>query len=555
MTETLDYFRVSSLNLGKHCVLNTRPETTVKLLFHAAEHFSDRIFIEETDASLSFADVKRHCLRIAAGLRADGFEPGDRAAIWAPNLSEWVIAAFGIHCAGGQLVTLNTRYKGEEAAAILNDSGANTLFVVGEFLGVDYPALLREIELPNLQRRIVLRGRTDANAASWEAVLERGDQWLATHGIAAIEDVALAVAGDDISDIMFTSGTTGRAKGVLTNHQQNVEAFRLFADLLGLEPQDRYLIINPFFHSFGFKAGLLACLIAGCTVLPEPVFDVDAILARIDRDAVTVMPGPPTIFQSILAHPNRHQYTLASLTKCTTGAAVIPTELIVAMRDELKIKTIITAYGLSESSGLATMCRQGDTPEVIASSSGRAIPGVEVRCIDPEGNPVNTGEQGEIVIRGFNVMQGYLDNPQATAEAIDHHGWLHTGDIGRMDAAGNLTITDRLKDMYISGGFNCYPAEIESHLLRHPDVIQCAVIGQPDVRMGEVGCAFVVRRAGAEISESELHAWARGAMANFKVPRTIIFVDALPLNASGKVVKPTLRQWAQSFAQERQEIV
>jgi len=555
MTVTLDYFRVVSLNLGNHNVLNSSPETTVELLFHAAEHFGDRTFIEENGVSLSFADFKQACLCIAAGLRADGFQPGDRAALWAPNLSEWVIAAFGIHCAGGQLVTLNTRYKGEEAASILADSAANTLFLVGEFLGVSYPDMLSGADLPHLKRRIIIGGAAEPNTMSWSDLVAAGDQWIAAHGSAAIEAVARTVASDDISDIMFTSGTTGRAKGVLTSHGQNVRAFRLFTEILGLESSDRYLIINPFFHSFGFKAGLLACLITGCTVLPEPVFDVDAILARIDRDAVTVMPGPPTIFQSILAHPNRDKYSLASLTKCTTGAAVIPTELIVAMRDELKIDTIITAYGLSESSGLATMCRQGDAPEIIARSSGRPIPGVEVRCIDANGNPVATGEQGEIVVRGFNVMRGYLDNPAATAEAIDPDGWLHTGDIGRMDAEGNLTITDRLKDMYISGGFNCYPAEIESHLLKHPDVVQCAVIGQPDPRMGEVGCAFVVLTEAAQTTEAELHAWARESMANFKVPRTLIMVDALPLNASGKVIKPTLRQWALSYVKTKQEMV
>ena len=524
---------------------NSSPNTTVELIYRAAELYQDRPFIEENGTQLSFSEFKQACIETAAGLKQLGFKPGDRAAIWAPNISEWVIAAFGTHFAGGQIVTLNTRYKGEEAAAILNDSQASTLFVMGQFLGNDYLGMIANLELPHLKHRVQLRGKAEPSATQhWDELQNTGRAWIAEHGKEAIEHEALSISGEAISDIMFTSGTTGRAKGVLCGHQQNVQSFTTFSEILGLDDTDRYLIINPFFHSFGFKAGLLACLSQGCTVLPEAVFDVDKILERIDNENITVMPGPPTIFQSILAHPNRSKYSLASLTKCTTGAAVIPTELIIAMRDELKISTIITAYGLSESCGLATMCRQGDAPDTIAKTSGRAIPAVEVRCVDEQGNEVAAGEQGEIVIRGFNVMQGYLDNPEATAETIDTEGWLHTGDVGRMDEEGNLTITDRLKDMYISGGFNCYPAEIESTLLRHADVVQAAVIGYPDERMGEVGWAFVTLKQGATSNAAEISAWARDNMANYKAPRKIIILDALPLNASGKVLKPTLRQGA-----------
>ena len=542
MTESPQSFRVSIPNSGiKKRVPTTLPKTTIELIYRAAERFGDRSFIEENGTKISFAEFKAHCIQTAAGLKSLGFAPGDRAAIWAPNISEWIVAAFGIHFAGGQIVTLNTRYKGEEAAAILNDSGASTLFVIGDFLGTNYPDMLAGLALPHLQNIVTFR---DEAQLGWTELQAKGKAWLQSHGADMIEQGALGIPGGAISDIMFTSGTTGRAKGVLTSHDQNVEAFMVFSELLGLDDTDRYLIINPFFHSFGFKAGLIACLCRGCTVLPEAIFDVDKILGRIDAEQVTVMPGPPTIFQSILAHPKRHEYSLASLTKCTTGAAVIPTELIIAMRDELKIETIITAYGLSESCGLSTMCRIGDDPETIAKTSGRAIPGVEVRCADPEGNTVACGEQGEILVRGFNVMRGYLDNPAATAESIDDEGWLHTGDLGRMDEEGNLTITDRLKDMYISGGFNCYPAEIENALLRHHDIVQCAVIGYPDERMGEVGWAFLVLREGIKEPSETYLAYAKNTMANYKAPRKVVICDSLPMNASGKVLKPTLRQWA-----------
>ncbi len=254
------------------------------------------------------------------------------------------------------------------------------------------------------------------------------------------------------------------------------------------------------------------------------------------------MPGPPTLFQSILAQPELDVATLQSLTKATTGAATIPTQLIVAMRDTLGISTVLTAYGLSESCGLVSICRADDSAETIAQTSGRAIPDIELAIMSPTGQLLGPEESGEIVVRGYNVMQGYLDNPEATAETIDSHGWLHTGDIGSLDDAGNLRITDRLKDMYICGGFNCYPAEIEQQLLDHPAIAQAAVVGTPDERMGEVGAAFVILKPGQDIPADDLLAWCREHMANYKVPRRLQVIDALPLNASGKVLKTELRQ-------------
>jgi acyl-CoA synthetase (AMP-forming)/AMP-acid ligase II len=246
----------------------------------------------------------------------------------------------------------------------------------------------------------------------------------------------------------------------------------------------------------------------------------------------------------ILAHPDRATFDLSSLRLAVTGAASIPVELIHRMRRELSLETILTAYGLTESTGVVSMCRPGDDPETIATTSGRAIPDVEVRCVDPAGREVARGTAGEIVVRGYNVMQGYFDDPAATAEAIDADGWLHTGDVGVMDARGYLRITDRLKDMFITGGFNCYPAEIESILLGGPGVGQVAVIGIPDERLGEVAMAFIVPAAGATLSPEAVIAWSRENMANYKVPRRVAIVDALPMNATGKVTKFVLREQA-----------
>ena len=481
---------------------------------------------------------------------AQGIEPGDRVAVWAPNCVEWVVAALGAVGAGAVLVPLNTRYKGAEAAYILRASGARLLYTVQGFLGTDYPAMLDEAVsmgegVPDLEQVVVLRTGDDGAPAtgervrSWEDFLASADR--CEPEVAAGRTAAITSA--DLSDLVFTSGTTGHPKGAMTTHGQTLRTFATWAEVVGLRAGDRYLIVNPFFHTFGYKAGILACLMAGATMVPEPVFDVDVVLQRVSDERVSVLPGPPTIFQSILDHPRRDAFDLSSLRLVVTGAAVVPVELVEALWSDLGIETVLTAYGLTEATGTVTMCRRGDSAEVISATSGRAIPDVEVRIVDGGGVEVPTGEAGEIIVRGYNVMSGYVDDPEATSAAIDDGGWLHTGDVGFLDPDGNLAITDRLKDMYVSGGFNVYPAEVEAVLRRHPDVAQVAVVGVPDHRMGEVGLAVVVPTPGADVGSivAALPAFAKDQLANFKVPRRVEVVDVLPTNASGKVLKRELR--------------
>jgi acyl-CoA synthetase (AMP-forming)/AMP-acid ligase II len=513
--------------------------TIPRLVEAAAARFGEASAVEDGATRLSFAELAEAARRAARAFLAAGIRPGDRVAIQAPNSAQWVVAALGLHSAGAVLVTLNTRLKGGEAAWILGRSGARILVTVGEFLGNRYVEMLAGHDLPALERKLVFGAETPGT--------ERWDEFLAAgEGVseAAARERAETVAPDDLSDLLFTSGTTGRPKGVMTTHGQNLRAFATWSEVVGLRAGDRYLIVNPFFHSFGYKAGWLACLLRGATALPHTVFDAAAVLERVARERVSVLPGPPTLYQSFLASPERGRFDLGSLRLAVTGAAVIPVELVRRMREELGFETVITGYGLTEACGIATMCRFDDDPETIATTSGRAIPGAEVRCVDPDGKEVPRGEPGEVLVRGYNVMKGYFEDPAATAEAIDAEGWLHTGDVGVMDARGYLRITDRIKDMFITGGFNCYPAEIESALFEHPGVAQAAVIGIPDERLGEVGMAFVVPRPGAELTPEAVIAFARERMANYKVPRRVEIVDALPMNASGKVTKFALRERA-----------
>jgi acyl-CoA synthetase (AMP-forming)/AMP-acid ligase II len=520
------------------------PEKTIpKLVLGAAERHAQLRALEEGELKLSFAELAERCIQAAAAFRASGIQRGDRVAIWAPNQWEWVIAAIGLQGAGAALVPLNTRMKGGEAAYILQKSRSVILCTVGEFVGNRYVEMLRAEKLPDLREIVALRGAVEGTV-SFEKFLTRGDSMPRERA----REMLNAVEPDDLADIMFTSGTTGRPKGVMTTHAQNMAVYNVWAETVGLRRGDHYLVIGPFFHGFGYKAGWLAGLIVGATIFPHAIFEPKAVLERVAREKITVMPGPPTIYQTLLAMPDRSKCDTRSLRLAVTGAAAVPVELVHRMRRELGFESVITAYGLTETSGTVSICRQDDSPETIATTSGCAIPGVEVKCVNAEGKEVPRGEAGEIWVRGYNNMKGYLDDPEETAKTIDREGWLHTGDVGVMDARGYLQITDRVKDMFINGGFNCYPAEIENGIFEHPAVQQVAVIGIPDERMGEVGMAFVVRRPGAKLEAAELIAWCREKMANYKVPRRVEFLAELPQNASGKVLKFELRKRAQATA-------
>ena len=504
------------------------PETLPGLITRAAERFGDHEGLVDERARLTFAELAAAAEQAGRALVASGIKPGDRVAIWAPNCTEWAIAALGITEAGGVIVPLNTRFKGGEARYVLERANCKMLFTVSDFLATNYIALLEaEPPLPELREVI------DIRSGQWEAFLARDKG-----------DPLPTVDGDDLYAVLFTSGTTGKPKGAMLRHNAMARAYDAWCSVVGLREGDRYLIVNPFFHSFGLNAGVIACIISGATIIPHAVFDVDEVMTRAAAENVSVLPGPPTIYQTMLDHPRIKEFDMSGLRLAVTGAAPVPVELIRRMRAELGFESIVKGYGLTEATGMATMCRFDDDEETIVKSDGRAIPGVEVLVVNDKVEEVPRGESGEVVIRGYNIMKGFIHDPEATAEAIDKDGWLHTGDVGVMDEAGNLRITDRTKDMFIVGGFNAYPAEIENMINEHPAVGQVAIVGVPDARMGEVAYAFVIPRLGASLTSDELIAWCREKMANYKAPRYVEIVDELPLNAAGKVLKFELRDRA-----------
>lgn len=516
-------------------------QTLPQLIQRAAQQFGQKLAIKEPHQQFTYQQLNQQRLEVAKAFIAAGITKGDRVAIWAPNIAEWIFACLGLQTIGAILVPLNTRMKGSEAADIINRSGTKILFTVAEFqssatTSIHYVDLIKDEIMPTLERIVLFSGQAE-QTQNWQDFINTGADIID----ADVEALAAMVEVDDVMDMLFTSGTTGKPKGVLCGHQQNLGVVNGWADTVGLRDDDNYLIINPFFHSFGYKAGWLAALVKGATIFPVLSFDLDKVLRQIEDDQISMLPGPPTIYQSILAHPDREKYNLSSLRLAVTGAAAVPVELVKRMRSVLGFETVVTAYGLTESCGFVSICRPEDDAEIIATTSGRAMEGVEVKCVDGDGNEVTRGEPGEIWVRGYNVMQGYFDNEEETRKTITADGWLKTGDIGVMDEAGYLRITDRIKDMYISGGFNVYPAEIENALTQIEDVVQCAVVGIADERMGEVGHVFIVKKQASNLSEEDVIIWAKSHLANYKVPRKVTFLDTMPINAAGKILKTELR--------------
>jgi acyl-CoA synthetase (AMP-forming)/AMP-acid ligase II len=528
--------------------------TIPRMIADSAERYAGLEALVEPGRRLTYRDLGAVVERTSRAAIASGVRRGDRVGIWAPNIGEWIFAALGVLGAGAAIVPLNTRYKGHEAAYILRKSRSSVLFTTTDFLDTDYVALLRGAAgdddpavpvsgLPELREVVVLSGPAPERTTAWDDYLGGADGVPSDHARQRLDELG----PDDLSDILFTSGTTGRPKGAMLTHGQTLRVFADWTEIIGLREGDRYLIVNPFFHVFGYKAGFVSAFMRGATVIPQTVFDVPAVMACIQAERVTTFPGPPTLHQAILNHPDRGAYDLSTLRLCTTGAAEVPVEMIRRMREELSYETIVTGYGLTECTGTATMSRHDDDPETISRTSGRAIPDVEVRIVDDGMHELPRGTQGEIVVRGYNVMRGYYEDPEETATTVTADGWLHTGDLGVMDERGYVAITGRKKDMFIVGGFNAYPAEIEDVLLTHPSVAEAAVVGAPDERLGEVGMAFVIPRAGATVDAQELIAWARERLANYKVPRYVEVVDRLPTNAIGKVLKYELRDRARAL--------
>ncbi|KEQ53240.1 Long-chain-fatty-acid--CoA ligase [Sphingobium chlorophenolicum] len=506
----------------------------------AARYGSTPFIIGEDGATISFAQFKERVDDLARALIAHGVDHGDRVAIWAPNSPEWMIAAAAVESIGAIMVPINTRFKGGEALYILAKTRAKILFTVSGFLGNDYAAMLVQAgsgagdagpvrDLPGLSHIVTLDGPDFALFQRRQA-----DEAELTARVAG-------VTPQTIADILFTSGTTGQPKGAMHSHGQALWMPAIWNESNDLRAGDRMAIVNPFFHSFGYRSGWISALVAGITVYPLATFDAEALLGLIEREKISVLMGPPTIFLSLMEHPRFGTFDLSSLRVGHTGASNVPVDLIRAGREVFGFDLFLTSFGQTECTALATVNYPDASFETIAKTVGKPLPGVELRIVDADGHPLPHGESGELLIRGPVVMQGYFEEPEQTAATIDADGWLHSGDVGCIGEDGTLRILDRLKDVVIVGGFNAYPAEIENILRKHPAIADVCIIGWPDERMGEVCAACVIPKDGATLTLAELTGWSREQMANYKVPRHLFLVDDFPRTPLGKIQKFLLR--------------
>ncbi len=530
----------------------SRADTIPALLAEKAA-LGDHPAIVDGDVRISYAELKKKADAVGRAFIAAGVEHGDRVAIWIPNRAEFILAMLGAQSIGAAVVPLNTRYTGHEAAYILGRSRATAIVLNNGFLGKNYAAMLREgaaeagtdgsivVGIPSL--KIIVSIDDDAHddqTVEWNDFVASGT----TVSDAELHARSGAVTADDMVDMLFTSGTTGNPKGVMCSHRQTTQIAYSWALGADLTPEDRYGIVNPMFHGFGYKAGLTSSLIAGATVYPIQVFEPVGLMQLIETERISVLPGVPTIFTTLIDHPDREKFDLSSLRFAVAGATAAPETLFHDMVNKLGFERVAQAYGLTECL-VATFSRRGESLEHTAQTTGPTVYGLEIRTINPDGTDADLNADGEILIRGGSVMMGYFEDPEATAKALDADGWLHTGDIGQLDEHGCLKITDRIKDMFIVGGFNVYPAEVENVLRKHPAINESAVIGVEDERLGTVGRAYIaVLQSAEKPSVEELEAFCRQRLANFKVPREFVFVDDFPRNATGKILKGELRESA-----------
>jgi fatty-acyl-CoA synthase len=534
------------------------PLTIAQQLERTAAAFAEREALIAPERRLTWGEVREEARGFARALAAGGVGNGDHVAIWLPNQLEWVLGWFATAYVGAVVVPLNSRYKVDEVSYILRQSDSKLLLMREEFLGIDFAGMLDRLappaqgsrdtsEFPELDS-IVMLGRPIDGVRPFEEFLAAG----AELDDAELDRRSAAVQHDQPTIIVYTSGTTGHPKGAVHTHLILRNECSI-AEWLDIGPESRILGHMPFFHVAGGFSGILPALISGGALVLMDHWDVDAALRLIEEERITSFSGIPTHFIDLLNHPRLEQSDTSSLHSGWIGGASNPPEVIDGAISRLGMDRILPVYGMTETTSVTTFPRPDDPREVILSGKGVPVSDFELKVVDLDsGEELDHGQEGEVCVRGHCVMQDYYRNPEATAAAIDKDGWFHTGDLGVLDERGYLGITGRKTDMFIVGGANAYPAEIELALSEHPDIVQGYVVGAPDPRLGEVGFAFVQRRAGAEVTEEDVRRFCRERLANFKVPRYVRFVDDLPITATGKIQRFRLQEMAAEEAQARQ---
>ena len=508
---------------------------------------------------LTYSQFNRHTDEVAKALMAIGLGKGDHFAVWTTNVPQWPGLQFGSGKMGAPLVTVNTNYRTAELEYLLEQSDSRAIILIDQLRDYSFIETLYEIcpelkncepgkleseRLPLLKTVVVISDQKYPGTFTYEEFLSNGQK---------ITDEQLiqrknSLSYDDVINIQYTSGTTGFPKGVMLRHFNLINNAINIAECMKLTYEDKLCIPVPFFHCFGCVIGTLAIVSAGGTMVPIQEFNAEEVLRTVEKEKCTALHGVPTMFINELNLPNIQDYNLSSLRTGVMAGSICPMEVLKGVMNKMGMKDITICYGQTESSPVLTQTRTNDPDHLKVETVGRALPNVEVEIMEPNtNNEVPPGVQGEICARGYVVMKGYYKNPDATQEAIDENNWLHTGDLGTKDENGYVRITGRLKDMFIRGGENIYPREIEEFLYKHPKILDVQVAGVPDVKYGEEAAAWIILKDGQTATEEEIKAYCEGKISRHKIPRYIYFVDHYPMTASGKIQKFKLKEQFKSY--------
>nr|WGD70374.1 AMP-binding protein [Bacillus subtilis] len=530
--------------------------TIGRSLEQTADAYPDRDAVVYPDRNIryTYAQFDSLCRQTAKGLMRMGIGKGDHVAIWASNIPEWLAVQFATAKIGAVLVTVNTNYQAHELDYLLKQSDAAALIIMNSYRGTSYPdivsSLIPELQeakpgqlkserYPFLKTLIYIGNKRLLGMYHWDdtEILAK------TVTDAELEERMNSLDKDNVINMQYTSGTTGFPKGVMLTHFNVINNAANIAECMALTSQDRMCIPVPFFHCFGCVLGVLACVSVGATMIPVQEFDPVTILKTVEKEKCTALHGVPTMFIAEPHHPDFDAYDLSTLRTGIMAGSPCPSEVMKAVIERMGMKDITIAYGQTEASPVITQTRANDSFIRRVETTGRALPHTEVKIVEPGTcQEVQRGMQGELCTRGYHVMKGYYKDKEATRKAINHDGWLFTGDLAVMDEDGYCRITGRLKDMLIRGGENIYPREIEEFLYRHPAILDVQVVGVPDAKFGEEAATWIKLKDGKSVSPDELKAYCKGKIARHKIPRYVIFTDDYPMTASGKIQKYKLRE-------------
>ncbi|CUB22253.1 Long-chain-fatty-acid--CoA ligase [Bacillus subtilis] len=530
--------------------------TIGRLLEQTADAYPDRDAVVYPDRNIryTYAQFDSLCRQTAKGLMRMGIGKGDHVAIWASNIPEWLAVQFATAKIGAMLVTVNTNYQAHELDYLLKQSDAAALIIMDSYRGTSYPdivsSLIPELQeakpgqlkserYPFLKTLIYIGNKRLPGMYHWDDT----ERLAKTVTDAELEERMNSLDKDNVINMQYTSGTTGFPKGVMLTHFNVINNAANIAECMALTSQDRMCIPVPFFHCFGCVLGVLACVSVGAAMIPVQEFDPVTVLKTVEKEKCTALHGVPTMFIAELHHPDFDAYDLSTLRTGIMAGSPCPSEVMKAVIERMGMKDITIAYGQTEASPVITQTRANDSFIRRVETTGRALPHTEVKIVEPGTcQEVQRGMQGELCTRGYHVMKGYYKDKDATRKAINHDGWLFTGDLAVMDEDGYCRITGRLKDMLIRGGENIYPREIEEFLYRHPAILDVQVVGVPDAKFGEEAAAWIKLKDGKSVSPDELKAYCKGKIARHKIPRYVIFTDDYPMTASGKIQKYKLRE-------------